>query len=45
MDTAEHVIVQKDLGEKDVQVGTIMMDNDTTTIVRARTDVNPALKK
>lgn len=45
MDTAEHVIVQKDLGEKDVQVGTIIMDNDTTTIVRARTDVNPALKK
>lgn len=35
----------KDLGEKDVQVGTIIMDNDTTTIARARTEVNPALKK
>lgn len=30
----------KDLGEKDVQVGTIIMDNDTTTIARARTEVN-----
>ncbi|XP_061186837.1 uncharacterized protein LOC133194959 [Saccostrea echinata] len=35
----------KDLGEKDVQVGTIIMDNDTTTIARARTEVNSALKK
>ncbi|XP_061191031.1 uncharacterized protein LOC133199201 [Saccostrea echinata] len=35
----------KDLGGKDVQVGTIIMDNDTTTIARARTEVNPALKK
>lgn len=32
-------------GEKDVHVGTIIMDNDTTTIERARTEVNPALKK
>lgn len=37
--------ILKDLGEKDVQVGTIIMDNDTTTIARARTEVNPALKK
>lgn len=29
----------KDLWEKDVQVGTIIMDNDTTTIARARTEV------
>lgn len=28
-----------------MQVGTIIMDNDTTTIARARTEVNPALKK
>lgn len=34
----------KDLGENDVQVGTIIMDNDTTTITRARTELNPALK-
>ncbi|XP_062579761.1 uncharacterized protein LOC134241754 [Saccostrea cucullata] len=35
----------KDLGEKEARVGTIIMDNDTTTIARARTEVNPALKK
>lgn len=34
-----------DLEEKDVQVRTIIMNNNTTTIARARTEVNPALKK
>lgn len=34
-----------DLEEKDVQVRTIIMNNNTTTIARAHTEVNPALKK
>lgn len=29
---------------KGCAMGTIIMDNDTTTIARARTEVNPALK-
>ncbi|XP_061194397.1 uncharacterized protein LOC133202576 [Saccostrea echinata] len=35
----------QDLGQNDVNVSTIIMDNDSTTVARARLEVNPALKK
>jgi hypothetical protein len=37
--------MMKDLEKSQVHVGNIIMDNDSTTVARARAEVNPALKK
>lgn len=35
----------KELDKNEVNVGTVIMDNDSTPVARARLEVNPALKK
>ncbi|XP_062607553.1 uncharacterized protein LOC134269372 [Saccostrea cucullata] len=37
--------MMKDLQDSNIHIGSIIMDNDSTTVARARAEVNPALKK
>ncbi|XP_061188202.1 uncharacterized protein LOC133196309 [Saccostrea echinata] len=37
--------MMKELQDSNIHVGNIIMDNDSTTVARARAEVNPALKK
>ncbi|XP_061190461.1 uncharacterized protein LOC133198381 [Saccostrea echinata] len=37
--------MMKELQDSNIHIGNIIMDNDSTTVARARADINPALKK